>query len=89
LGRSFELERWVVAGEQPSRHPVHRVGSNRLRVFQEFRRNAAAGFELNLNSRISRFNLDGGYTFLDATYQSPETVDGSSNSANDAAAKGA
>src|SRR5262249_48330369 len=38
--------------------------------------------------RISRFTIGGGYTFLDATYQSGETVDGSSNSTNDSAAAG-
>jgi outer membrane receptor protein involved in Fe transport len=38
--------------------------------------------------RVSRFTFGGGYTLLDATYQSEETVDGSSNSSNDAAAGG-
>ena len=37
---------------------------------------------------ISRFSLGGGYTFLDATYQSAETVAGAGNSANNSALSG-
>ncbi len=37
------------------------------------------------DSRIGRVTFGGGYTFLDATYRSAETVDGSSNSTNDSA----
>jgi hypothetical protein len=33
-----------------------------------------------VNGRFWRVNLGGGYTFIDATYQSAETVDGSGNS---------
>ena len=44
--------------------------------------------EADLKGRIRRLSLGGGYTFLDATYQSPETVDGSSNSTNDGALAG-
>jgi len=54
--------------------------------FKNFGKTRRRGFEITLNSRFWRISLDGGYTFLDATYQSPETVDGSSNSANDTAA---
>ena len=32
---------------------------------------------------IRRLTIGGGYTFLDATYQSPETVDGAGNSTNE------
>jgi outer membrane receptor protein involved in Fe transport len=54
--------------------------------FKNFGKTRRRGFEINLNSRFWRVNLDGGYTFLDATYQSPETVNGSGNSANNMAA---
>ena len=56
--------------------------------FRNFGKTRRQGAELHANSRIGRVTFGGGYTFLDATYQSPETVDGSSNSANDAAAAG-
>jgi outer membrane receptor protein involved in Fe transport len=42
-----------------------------------------------LSGRIQRFTLGGNYTFLRATYQSRETVAGSSNSANNSALQGA
>ena len=42
-----------------------------------------------MDGRFRRLNLGGGYTFLDATYQSAETVNGHSNSANDKALAGA
>ena len=38
--------------------------------------------------RLPRVTLRAGYTFLDATYQSAETVNGESNSSNDAAEGG-
>ena len=39
--------------------------------------------EANFDARISKFVLGASYTFLSATYQSPQLVDGGSNSAND------
>jgi outer membrane receptor protein involved in Fe transport len=47
------------------------------------------GAEINVNVRFWRLNLSGGYNFINATYQSPETVNGSGNSANDQALSGA
>jgi outer membrane receptor protein involved in Fe transport len=44
--------------------------------------------EVHLSGRIRRITLGGNYTFVSATYQSPETVDGSSNSTNDSASGG-
>jgi outer membrane receptor protein involved in Fe transport len=41
-----------------------------------------------MNGRFWRLNLGGGYTFVDATYQTPESVDGSGNSTNDQALAG-
>jgi len=57
--------------------------------FKNFGNTRRLGLELGANRRIDRMSLGGGYTFLSATYQSAETVDGSSNSANSAAAAGA
>lgn len=57
--------------------------------FKNFGKTRRQGIEADVNGRMRRLSLGGGYTLLDATYQSPETVDGSSNSVNDAAAAGA
>jgi outer membrane receptor protein involved in Fe transport len=48
--------------------------------FKNFGETRRQGIEASLKGRVWRFDLGGGYTFLDATYQSPETVDGASNS---------
>ncbi|MES1260549.1 MAG: TonB-dependent receptor [Acidobacteriota bacterium] len=56
--------------------------------FKNFGRTRRDGVEASLKGRIGHFTLGGGYTFLNATYQSAESVDGSSNSANDQAALG-
>jgi outer membrane receptor protein involved in Fe transport len=42
------------------------------------------GAEFGLSGRYKWFTLGGNYTFLDATFQSTETLGGASNSANDA-----
>jgi len=56
--------------------------------FKNFGRTLRQGAEVHLSGRINRFTLGGNYTFLRATYESPESVDGSSNSANDSASAG-
>jgi outer membrane receptor protein involved in Fe transport len=56
--------------------------------FKNFGRTRRQGLELDATGRMGRLTLDGGYTFLDATYQSQEALDGSSNSTNDAAESG-
>ena len=56
--------------------------------FKNFAETRRQGVEVNMNGRISRVTVGGGYTFLDATYQSTETVDGVGNSTNDAALGG-
>ena len=50
--------------------------------FKNFGETRRQGFEADVRGRVWRLNLGGGYTFLDATYQSSEAVDGSSNSTN-------
>ena len=57
--------------------------------FKNFGQTLRQGVEVHLNGRIRRITLGGNYTFVSATYQSPETVDGSSNSTNDTASGGA
>lgn len=56
--------------------------------FKNFGKTRRQGFEADLNARIGRLGLGGGYTFLDATFQSEEEVNGESNSSSDAEAPG-
>ncbi|MGD0775267.1 MAG: TonB-dependent receptor [Candidatus Solibacter sp.] len=57
--------------------------------FKNFGQTRRQGVEAHLNGRIGRIAMGGNYTFVRATYQSVETVDGSSNSTNDSASGGA
>jgi outer membrane receptor protein involved in Fe transport len=56
--------------------------------FRNFGQTLREGIEAHFSSRIQRLTLSGNYTFLRATYESPETLDGSSNSTNDSALGG-
>ena len=56
--------------------------------FKNFGETRRQGFELGATGRVGRVTLGGGYTYLDATFQSEETVNGESNSTNDAAEDG-
>lgn len=50
--------------------------------FKNFETTRRQGFELDANSRAGRVTFGGGYTFLNATFESRETVNGSGNSSN-------
>ena len=54
--------------------------------FTNFGKTRRQGVEVDLNGKLGPVTLGGGYTFLNATYQSPQTVDGGSNSTNDGGA---
>jgi outer membrane receptor protein involved in Fe transport len=56
--------------------------------FKNFGRTSRQGLELGANSRVGRVRVGGGYTFLAATYESAETVDGTGNSTNEEALAG-
>ena len=56
--------------------------------FRNFGSTRRQGIELDMNAREGRMTGGIGYTWLDATFQSPETVDGTGNSTNDTAADG-
>lgn len=56
--------------------------------FRNFGRTLRQGAEVSARARVERVTFGAGYTFLDATYQSAETLDGSGNSANDEAIEG-
>lgn len=73
-----------------NRNDILFVASNQtgFGYFKNFGETRRQGLEVTMNGRIRRLRLGGGYTFLDATYQSPEIVDGSGNSASSAALDG-
>lgn len=56
--------------------------------FLNFGKTRRDGVELELSKDWRHGSLGGNYTFLNATYQSPQTVDGGSNSTNDSALAG-
>ena len=60
-----------------------------LGYFKNFGQTSRQGFELGLEHRMKRLTVGAGYTYLDARFGSAETVDGSSNSANEEAEEGA
>jgi outer membrane receptor protein involved in Fe transport len=62
------------------------TGFGYFRNFGETRRQ---GLELDLRATKGPVTFGGGYTFLDATFQSEETVNGESNGSNDEAEEGA
>ncbi len=57
--------------------------------FRNFGRTRRQGLEFGARTQVDRLTLGAGYSFLDATFQSPEVVNGSSNSSNEAAESGA
>jgi len=61
------------------------TGFGYFRNFGETRRQ---GLDLGINTHIERVTFGAGYTFLDATFQSEETVNGESNRSNDSAQAG-
>jgi outer membrane receptor protein involved in Fe transport len=56
--------------------------------FRNFGATRRQGVEVGANGRAGRVRAGAGYTFLAATYRSPEVIDGSSNSTNSAAVDG-
>ena len=65
---------WSVGGfVADNRDDILFVASNQtgFGYFKNFGKTRRQGVELHANSRIGRVAFGGGYTFLDATYQSP------------------
>lgn len=56
--------------------------------FQNFARTLREGFDADLDGHSGRFTYGLDYTFLSATYQSTQTLDGSANSTNNFALQG-
>ena len=57
--------------------------------FKNFGKTRRQGLELGIAAKLGAFNVGAQYTRLDATYQSAEIVNGSSNSSNSSAGGGA
>jgi outer membrane receptor protein involved in Fe transport len=51
--------------------------------FLNFGKTLRQGAEISVSGKIKHFTLGGNYTFLDATYQSPQVIAGGSNSLSD------
>ncbi|HEY3826171.1 MAG TPA: TonB-dependent receptor [Bryobacteraceae bacterium] len=51
--------------------------------FLNFGKTLRQGAEISVSGKFRRFTLGGNYTFLDATYQTPQVIAGSSNSLGD------
>ncbi|WP_426196442.1 TonB-dependent receptor [Massilia sp. DWR3-1-1] len=56
--------------------------------FKNFGKTRRRGLELGVDTSVGALRLDAHYTWLDATFQSGEIVNGSSNSSNEAALAG-
>ncbi len=56
--------------------------------FKNFGKTRRQGLELGARSQMGRVTIGAGYTFLRATFESEETVNGESNSTNDSAGAG-
>jgi len=54
--------------------------------FTNFGETRRQGVEASVSGHFKHFTLGGNYTFLDATYQSEQTINGGSNSTNDGGA---
>lgn len=57
--------------------------------FKNFEETWRQGLEVSSNAAVGRLTIGGGYTFLEATFQSRETVNGTGNSTNASALGGA
>jgi outer membrane receptor protein involved in Fe transport len=56
--------------------------------FLNFGKTRRDGIELELSEDWTHWSVGSNYTFMNATYQSPQTIDGGSNSTNDSALAG-
>lgn len=56
--------------------------------FKNFGETLRQGVTVDIRRRFGAFELGGDYTFINATYQSTETIDGAGNSSNDSGVPG-
>ncbi len=78
--------RWSVGGFYGENHnDILFVASEQtgFGYFTNFGQTRRDGLEASVSRQIGHFTLGGDYTFLNATYQSTQTIDGGSNSLSD------
>jgi len=83
---TFETLRWSAGWFRGENHnDLLFVASEQtgFGYFTNFGQTRRQGAEASLSGRIAKFTLGGNYTYLSATYQSAQTVDGGSNSLSD------
>ncbi|HVW08405.1 MAG TPA: TonB-dependent receptor [Bryobacteraceae bacterium] len=56
--------------------------------FRNFGETLREGVTVDVSERIGKFEIGGDYTYIEATYQSSETIDGAANSTNDSGIPG-
>lgn len=90
-GRFEKDGHWSLDGFRAiNRNDILFVASQQLGTgyFKNFGATERKGIQASVDGRIRRFTVGLDYTFLDATYQSTETVSGSSNNTSDTALAG-
>ncbi|MFN7935562.1 MAG: TonB-dependent receptor [Bryobacteraceae bacterium] len=90
-GRSEASLSWSAGWfRAPTRDDILFVASEQtgFGYFKNFGRTLRQGAEFSVDARVGRATLGGGYTLLDATFQSSEHVNGAGNSTNEEALKG-
>jgi outer membrane receptor protein involved in Fe transport len=90
-GKSHNGVSWSASGfRSENRNDILFVASqvSGSGYFRNFGKTLRQGAEASLQVRVKRITAGAGYTFLDATYQTAETVAGTGNSTNDAALSG-
>lgn len=93
LGATLERKAWnlrVTAFRSDNRDDIQFIagGASGFGYFANVGTTRRQGIEASGGARFGRLQLSGSYTLLDATYRTPLTVNGGSNSSNDAAAPG-
>lgn len=90
-GKAFRNWRWELGGfRAENRNDILFVAAPQTSFgyFKNFARTQRQGVQADLNGHFGRVSAGLDYTFLDATYQSDETVGGSANSASSTALAG-
>jgi outer membrane receptor protein involved in Fe transport len=88
IGRQWQWNAGVFRAE--NRDDILFVADNQagFGYFKNFGKTRRQGLELGLNGKIANLHLAVQYSWLEATYQSSDSVNGSGNSSNDTASAG-
>jgi len=93
LGARLERKAWnlrITAFRSDNRDDIQFIagGASGFGYFANVGTTRRQGIEASGTARLGRWQLAGSYTLLDATYRTPLTVNGGSNSSNDGPAPG-